>query len=260
MILLPAVDIKDGQCVRLKQGIEDQVTVFDTDPVAVARQWAEMGARWLHVIDLDGAFSGLPRNIDLITAMCSQITIPIQLGGGIRDLDVAGAYLDAGIARLIIGTVALEDPDVFANLCKAFPRRIGVSLDAKDGKLKTRGWVEDAGLRVEEVVSRLEGQGASFFIYTDIARDGMQSGVNIQAMKDVLTLASVPVLAAGGIATIRDVQALYPLAQQGLQGVITGKAIYAGTLDVRETLAWLEARRQGDALLREDCKRCFTSE
>jgi phosphoribosylformimino-5-aminoimidazole carboxamide ribotide isomerase len=246
MILFPAVDIKDGQCVRLKQGVEDQVTVFASSPAAMAEQWAAMGAEWLHVIDLDGAFSGRPKNFDLIRDMCSRISIPVQLGGGIRDLDVAGAYLDAGVTRLIIGTMALEDPDLFERLCHAFPGQIGVSLDARDGVLKTRGWVEDAGVRVEDVVPRLERSGASFFIYTDIARDGMQSGVNIKAMEELVDLASVPVLAAGGISTLRDVQELYPLAQRGLQGVISGKAIYAGTLDVRETLAWLASRQQGD--------------
>jgi phosphoribosylformimino-5-aminoimidazole carboxamide ribotide isomerase len=175
--------------------------------------------------------------------MCSQVDIPVQLGGGIRGLDVARAYLDAGVTRLIIGTMALEDPEMFEQVCTAFPGRIGVSLDARDGVLKTRGWVEDAGMRVAEVVPRLERQGAAFFIYTDIARDGMQSGVNVKAMEELVDLASVPVVAAGGISTLADVQELYPLARRGLQGVITGKAIYAGTLDVRETLAWLAARK-----------------
>ncbi|MGX9366709.1 1-(5-phosphoribosyl)-5-[(5-phosphoribosylamino)methylideneamino]imidazole-4-carboxamide isomerase [Desulfoplanes sp. PS50] len=243
MILFPAVDIKDGQCVRLKQGVEDQVTVFSPNPASMARQWVEMGATWLHVIDLDGAFSGRPKNFELIREMCSQVDIPVQLGGGIRGLDVARAYLDAGVTRLIIGTMALEDPEMFEQVCTAFPGRIGVSLDARDGVLKTRGWVEDAGMRVAEVVPRLERQGAAFFIYTDIARDGMQSGVNVKAMEELVDLASVPVVAAGGISTLADVQELYPLARRGLQGVITGKAIYAGTLDVRETLAWLAARK-----------------
>ena len=244
MILFPAVDIKDGQCVRLRQGVEDQVTVFASDPASMARQWVEYGAQWLHIIDLDGAFSGRPKNFEGIRKMCSEVQIPVQLGGGIRDKETAEAYLDAGVTRLIIGTMALEDPDAFGALCRAFPGKIGVSLDARDGVLKTRGWVEDAGVRVEEVVPRLEQQGAAFFIYTDIARDGMQSGVNIPAMEELLALTTVPVLAAGGISTLRDVQDLYPLAQRGLEGVITGKAIYSGTLDVKETLAWLAAPEQ----------------
>ncbi len=244
MILFPAVDIKDGQCVRLKQGAKDQVTVFASDPLVMARQWADMGARWLHVIDLDGAFSGTPKNVDLIKAMCAQLDIPVQLGGGVRDLEVAGSYLEAGISRLIIGTMALEEPDRFNELCRAFPGKIGVSLDARDGRLKTRGWVEDAGVCVKDVVPRLEQAGASFIIYTDIARDGMQSGVNMEAMEELVNMATVPVLAAGGISTLEDVQQLYPLAKRGLQGVITGKAIYAGTLDVREALAWLATQEE----------------
>ena len=244
MILFPAVDIKDGQCVRLKQGAEDQVTVFGSDPVVMAQKWVDVGTRWLHIIDLDGAFSGRPKNFDLIRRLCSQIHIPVQLGGGIRDAETARAYFEAGVSRLIIGTMALEAPDDFAALCHEFPGKIGVSLDARDGVLKTRGWVEDAGVKVGDVVPRLEAQGAAFFIYTDIARDGMQSGVNIPAMEELLALTTVPVLAAGGISTLKDVQDLYPLFPRGLQGVITGKAIYSGSLNVGETLAWLEGQEE----------------
>ena len=161
MNIFPAVDIKDGKCVRLRQGVEDQVTVFSDDPAAMARQWVAVGARWLHVIDLDGAFSGIPRNMDLIREMCSGVSIPVQLGGGIRSVDVAAKYLEAGVERLIIGTVALEDPPLFRELCAAFPGRIGVSLDARDGRLKTKGWVEDAGKTVADVVPELEAAGAS---------------------------------------------------------------------------------------------------
>jgi phosphoribosylformimino-5-aminoimidazole carboxamide ribotide isomerase len=242
MNIFPAVDIKDGKCVRLRQGVEDQVTVFSDDPVAMARQWQEMGTKWLHVIDLDGAFSGTPRNMDLIRRLCAEVTVPVQLGGGIRDLDVAGKYLEAGVTRLIIGTVALENPQVFQDLCRAFPGRIGVSLDARDGRLKTKGWVEDAGKTVADVVPELETAGAAFFIYTDISRDGMQSGVNIPALEALLGMTGLPVLIAGGISTLADVQAVFPLAAKGLAGVITGKAIYAGSLDLREALAWLAAQ------------------
>ena len=242
MNIFPAVDIKDGKCVRLRQGVEDQVTVFSDDPVAMARQWQEMGTKWLHVIDLDGAFSGTPRNMDLIRRLCAEVTVPVQLGGGIRDLDVAGKYLEAGVTRLIIGTVALENPQVFQDLCRAFPGRIGVSRDARDGRLKTMGWVEDAGKTVADVVPELETAGAAFFIYPDISRDGMQSGVNIPALEALLGMTGLPVLIAGGISTLADVQAVFPLAAKGLAGVITGKAIYAGSLDLREALAWLAAQ------------------
>lgn len=240
MNIFPAVDIKGGQCVRLRQGVEDAVTVFSEDPVTEALRWQDMGARWLHVIDLDGAFSGKPRNMELIRDLCARISIPVQLGGGIRDLPVAAAYLEAGVTRLIIGTMALEEPRIFRDLCAAFPGRIGVSLDARNGRLKTRGWVEDAGKTVAEVVPELEGAGASFFIYTDISRDGMQSGVNVPALEALLDLTDRPVLIAGGISTLDDIRAVYPLSRKGLAGVITGKAIYAGSLNLREALDWLE--------------------
>ncbi len=240
MNMFPAVDIKDGKCVRLKQGIEDQVTVFSEDPAAMARKWEEMGAKWLHVIDLDGAFSGIPRNMELIRSLCSSVSIPVQLGGGIRSIEVAGNYLEAGVTRLIIGTMALEDSILFGELCAAYPGRIGVSLDAKDGQLKTKGWVEDAGKTVADVVPQLEKAGAAFFIYTDINRDGMQSGVNMSALEALLDMTNLPVLIAGGISTLEDVQNVYPLSRKGLAGVITGKAIYAGSLDLKKALDWLE--------------------
>jgi phosphoribosylformimino-5-aminoimidazole carboxamide ribotide isomerase len=237
VILFPAVDIKDGQCVRLRQGLADEVTVFSPDPEAMARHWAGLGATWLHLVDLDGAFSGKPRNFDLIARICSGLAIPVQLGGGIRDADTAAAYLEAGVRRIIIGTLALADPDAFAAICRAFPGRVGVSLDAVDGRLKVKGWVEDAGLGVEDVLPRLTDQGAAFVVYTDINRDGMQSGVNLPALAHLLDLTGLPVVAAGGVATLDDVTALFPLAQRGLEGVISGRAIYAGTLDFAEALA-----------------------
>lgn len=242
MILFPAVDIKNGQCVRLAQGKSDEVTVFSPDPVAQAEHWAGLGAEYLHVVDLDGAFEGTPRNFDLIQAICRAVGVPVQLGGGIRDLATARSYLAAGVSRLIIGTMALADPATFAELCRTFPGRIGVSLDAVDGRLKTKGWVEDSGLTVGDVLPRLSKDGAAFIVYTDISRDGMQSGANIPAMRSLCEQTDVPVIAAGGVATLSDVKALYPLAAKGLQGVISGRAIYVGTLDFVEALAWLRAQ------------------
>ena len=241
MNIFPAVDIKDGKCVRLRQGVEDQVTVFSDDPVAMARQWVLAGTKWLHVIDLDGAFSGTPRNMELIRELCSAVSIPVQLGGGIRSVEIAGKYLEAGVTRLIIGTVALEDPALFCELCRTYPGRIGVSLDARDGRLKTKGWVEDAGKTVADVVPELEAAGAAFFIYTDISRDGMQTGVSIPALESLLDMTDLPVLIAGGISTLGDVQAVHHLRERGLTGVITGKTIYAGSLDLKAALDWLAA-------------------
>lgn len=240
MILFPAVDVKNGQCVRLRQGRADDVTIFSSDPAQMAEHWVRLGAQWLHLVDLDGAFDGRPANFALIKDICARISIPVQLGGGIRDLSTAKAYLDAGVRRLIIGTLALESPEEFGDMCAALPGRIGVSLDAVDGALKTKGWVADAGLTVDQVLPRLERQGAAFIIYTDISRDGMHAGVNLTALEQLVTKTSLPVIAAGGVTRLEDVQNLFPLASQGLEGVITGRAIYEGTLDFQMALAWIE--------------------
>lgn len=243
MIIFPAVDIQDGKAVRLRQGRADDSTVFSPDPVAAALRWQEQGARWLHVVDLDGAFDGLPRSRDIVRAICSALNIPVQLGGGIRSEQIAQAYLDAGVERLIIGTLALEQPEAFAALCRRFPGRIGVSLDAEGGRLKTKGWVADAGLTVDDVLPRLLDDGAAFIIYTDIERDGMQSGVNLPALAHLAEASSVPVIAAGGVATLADVQALYPLSRTArLAGAISGRALYEGTLDLKQANDWIDAQ------------------
>lgn len=243
MILFPAVDIKNGQCVRLRQGIENEVTVFSSDPVAMAEHWERLGARWLHLVDLDGAFSGKPVNQALVRDICQRVKIPVQLGGGIRDIDIASAYINAGVERLIIGTMALEDNSLFADLCVEFPGRIGVSLDARGGKLKTRGWVADTGLMVEDIVPLLENFGSSFFVYTDISRDGMQSGIDIRALEKMLDLTTRPVIVAGGVSVLEDIKQIYPLAQQGLEGAITGRAIYSGSLDFQVAMEWLKEQK-----------------
>lgn len=245
MILFPAIDIKNGQCVRLRQGLEHEVTVFSQDPVAMAEHWERLGARWLHVVDLDGAFSGNPVNYNLIAAICSRVQIPVQLGGGIRDMDTASSYIRAGVHRLIIGTMALEDKDLFRGLCEKFSGRTGVSLDAREGRLRSRGWVADTGLDVKQVLPELEKLGACFFVYTDISRDGMQSGVNLPALQNVLDITDRPVIAAGGISTLEDIQEIFPLSKKGLEGVITGRAIYSGSLDFRTAVKWIEQQDKG---------------
>ncbi|MDD2966104.1 MAG: 1-(5-phosphoribosyl)-5-[(5-phosphoribosylamino)methylideneamino]imidazole-4-carboxamide isomerase [Desulfovibrionaceae bacterium] len=243
MIIFPAVDIKDGKAVRLKQGLAHESTVFSPDPVAAALAWQNQGARWLHVIDLDGAFDGEPKSRALVQAICRSLNIPVQLGGGIRNKETAAAYLEAGVQRLIIGTMALEEPALFAELCALYPGRIGVSLDAVGGALKTKGWVADAGLTVDDVLPRLLHDGAAFIIYTDIERDGMQTGVNMPALQHLATASTVPVIAAGGVATLRDVQNLYPLTKSTqLQGAISGRALYENTLNLTEAMQWIDAQ------------------
>ena len=243
MILFPAVDIQDGKAVRLKQGRAHESTVFAEDPTDAAKAWEARGAKWLHVVDLDGAFDGAAKSREIVRRICNELSIPVQLGGGIRDMETARAYLDAGVTRLIIGTLALEQPELFAEMCRTFPGRIGVSLDAEGGKLKTRGWVADTGLTVDGALPRLLEDGAAFIIYTDIERDGMQCGVNVAALEHISRLSTVPVIAAGGVATLADVQKLYPLTlTTSLAGAVSGRALYEGTLNLEEANAWVAAQ------------------
>lgn len=241
MIVFPAVDLKGGKAVRLRRGRADDATVFADDPVEAALRWEREGATWLHLVDLDGAFAGRSPHTEVVRRIRSALAIPVQLGGGIRDERTAAAWLEAGVTRLIIGTLALEDPPAFARLCRAYPGRIGVSLDAEGGRLKTRGWTGDSGCSVRDVLPRLAGDGAAFLIYTDIERDGMKSGVNLPALTRLAEQSPLPFIAAGGVATLDDIRALYPLSRGGgkLAGVITGRALYEGTLNLREALAWL---------------------
>lgn len=243
MILFPAVDIQDGKAVRLKQGRAHESTVFAEDPTDAAKAWEAHGAQWLHVVDLDGAFDGAAKSREIVRRICTELSIPVQLGGGIRDMATAQAYFGAGVSRLIIGTLALEQPELFAEMCRAFPGRIGVSLDAEGGKLKTRGWVADTGLTVDGALPRLLADGAAFIIYTDIERDGMQCGVNVAALEHLSRLSTVPVIAAGGVATLADVQKLYPLTRTtSLVGAVSGRALYEGTLNLEEANAWIAAQ------------------
>ena len=208
MIIFPAVDLQGGRAVRLRQGKAEESTVFSPDPVAAALRWQEEGAEWLHLVDLDGAFQGESVNAGQVKAICAALDIPVQLGGGVRDEAAARMWFDAGVSRLIIGTLALEAPEEFSRICRLCPGRIGVSLDAADGRLKTRGWVKDADLMVEDVVPGLVDAGAAFLIYTDITRDGMQSGVNLPMLEKLARESPVPVIAAGGVNTLADIEAL----------------------------------------------------
>ncbi len=244
MIIFPAVDIQNGKAVRLKQGRAEESTVFENDPVKAGLTWQNAGAKWLHVVDLDGAFDGRAASYKIVADLCQTLNIPVQIGGGIRDMQTAQRYFDAGVQRLIIGTIALEEPKLFADLCIAFPGKVGISLDADNGVLKTKGWVEDSDKTIEEVLPRLQDVGAAFVIYTDIARDGMQSGVNVQALERICKISTIPVIAAGGVATLEDVKALYPLSVNStLQGAISGRALYEGTLNLQEAHDWIAAQK-----------------
>jgi phosphoribosylformimino-5-aminoimidazole carboxamide ribotide isomerase len=233
MLIIPAIDLKDGHCVRLEQGRMDSATVFSKEPGKAAAQWAGKGARRLHVVDLNGAVSGKPRNEaaikDIIGALDSDI--PVQLGGGIRDLDTIERYLDDGVSFVIIGTAAVKNPGFLHEACDAFPGHIIVGLDAKDGKVATDGWSKLTGHDVVDLAKRFQDYGVEAVIYTDIGRDGMMTGVNIEATVRLAQALSVPVIASGGLNSLDDVKALMAVESEGITACITGRAIYEGKLD-----------------------------
>ncbi|QTX21042.1 1-(5-phosphoribosyl)-5-[(5-phosphoribosylamino)methylideneamino]imidazole-4-carboxamide isomerase [Comamonas aquatica] len=232
MLLIPAIDLKDGQCVRLKQGDMDQSTTFG-DPADMARKWLEAGARRLHLVDLNGAFAGQPKNLAAIKAILKAVDgeIPVQLGGGIRDLDTIEKYLDAGLEYVIIGTAAVKNPGFLQDACSAFGGHIIVGLDAKDGKVAIDGWSKLTGQDVIPTAKRFEDWGVESIIYTDIGRDGMLSGINIDATVKLAQSVRIPVIASGGLASIQDIDALCAVEDEGIEGVICGRAIYTGDLD-----------------------------
>jgi phosphoribosylformimino-5-aminoimidazole carboxamide ribotide isomerase len=233
MLLIPAIDLKDGQCVRLKQGDMDQVTVFNEDPAAAARHWVDQGARRLHLVDLNGAFAGKPRNEDAIRAIIKEVgsDIPVQLGGGIRDLNTIERYLDDGLTYVIIGTAAVKNPGFLKDACAAFAGHVIVGLDAKDGKVATDGWSKLTGHEVVDLAQKFEDYGCEGIIYTDIGRDGMLQGLNMEATVRLARAVKIPVIASGGLSNMADIDALCDAEPDGVQGVICGRAIYSGDLD-----------------------------
>jgi phosphoribosylformimino-5-aminoimidazole carboxamide ribotide isomerase len=235
MLLIPAIDLKDGKCVRLRQGRMDDETVFGDDPVAVAQRWVDAGARRLHMVDLNGAFEGKPVNAASIRAVAEAFPdLPIQVGGGIRDEETVQAYLDAGVQYTIIGTRAVSAPHFINDLCVEFPGHIIVGLDAKEGKVAIDGWSKLSHHSVIDMAQRFEHDGVEAIIYTDIGRDGMMSGVNIESTVELARAITIPVIASGGITSIEDVHALCAVTDEGISGAITGRAIYEGTLDLAQ--------------------------
>jgi phosphoribosylformimino-5-aminoimidazole carboxamide ribotide isomerase len=232
MLIIPAIDIKDGKCVRLRQGDMDQETVFSDDPVAMAARWVEAGARRLHLVDLNGAFAGKPVNAHVVAAIAEAFPeLPIQVGGGIRDEETVQTYLDAGVSYVIIGTQAVTVPHFVNDLCLEFPGHIIVGLDAKDGKVAVDGWSKLSKHDVIDMAKHFEQDGVEAIVYTDISRDGMMIGVNVEATVRLAQSINIPVIASGGITNIDDIRRLCEVAQEGITGAITGRAIYEGTLD-----------------------------
>lgn len=241
MIIIPAIDLKDGKCVRLLQGKEDEVTVYSDDPAAMANKWVDLGARLLHLVDLDGAFSGEQKNYDKIRAIRKAIHIPIELGGGIRDISRIEMLVNIGIDRVIIGTSATSNPDMVKEACKKYPGQVIVGIDAKDGKVAVKGWVEITELDAVEFAQSVEQFGIAGIIYTDISRDGMLIGPNIDAMAKMVESVKVPVIASGGVSNIEDIKSLTKI--DNLWGVITGKALYSGALDLREAIELVKSKK-----------------
>jgi phosphoribosylformimino-5-aminoimidazole carboxamide ribotide isomerase len=243
VILFPAIDLKNGQCVRLEQGDMARATVFNSDPVAQARAFAGQGFEYLHVVDLDGAFAGKPINANAVEAMLAAVAIPVQLGGGIRDLKTVEAWLAKGIARVIIGTAAVRDPALVKTAAKKFPGRVAVGLDARDGKVAVEGWAETSQVTALEIAGRFEDAGVAAIVFTDIARDGLLKGLNLDATIALAERISIPVVASGGLASIDDVKALLAPRAKKLAGAIAGRALYDGRLDPTAALALIRDAR-----------------
>jgi len=251
MFLIPAIDLKDGQCVRLRQGDLDDATIFSSDPAAIAAQWLAQGARRLHLVDLNGAVSGQPKNLVAIQAIMDVITeasdgnandtIPVQIGGGIRDLDTIERYLDMGLSWVIIGTAAIKDPGFLHDACSAFPGHIIVGLDARDGKVATDGWSKLTRHDVLDIARKFEDYGVQAIIYTDISRDGMLQGLNMQATVNLARHVSIPVIASGGVTNLDDIRALCAAEPEGVTGAILGRSLYEGTLDFAAAQALADA-------------------
>lgn len=236
MLIIPAIDLKDGQCVRLYQGEMDQATVYSNDPVATALRWQAAGAERLHVVDLDGAVSGLGVNTPVIEKICHTLTIPVQVGGGLRSLAAIERMFSLGVKRAILGTVAYRQPEVVAQACQRFPGQITVGIDARAGRVAVQGWTETTQLEATELARACVERGVSEIVYTDITRDGTEQGVNIDATLALAQAVPIPVIASGGVATLTDVERLLPLEFDGIHGLIIGRAIYTGAVDLAEAI------------------------
>lgn len=237
MIVIPAIDLKAGNCVRLEQGEMHRDTVFSDNPAEQALKWQEAGAELLHLVDLDGAFAGEPRNKGAIASILKALSIPAQLGGGIRDIATIEAYLSLGLSRVIIGTAAQRNPELVVEACRKFPGKIVVGIDAKNGMVAVQGWAEVTGITAVDLAKTFEDCGVSAIIYTDISRDGMMAGPNIEATKALAEAISVPVIASGGVSSLKDIENLMAIEASGISGAITGKAIYTGAINLAEAIS-----------------------
>jgi len=240
MLIIPAIDLKEGKCVRLEQGLMEKATVYSEDPATTAKHWEAQGAELLHVVDLNGAFAGVPKNLDAIKAIRAAIRIPIEVGGGIRDLDTIRTLVSIGIDRIILGTAAIDNPVLVQEACREFPDRIIVGIDARDGLVAIKGWAEVTKIKAIDLAWQMQEYGVIAVIYTDIKRDGMLTGPNIEATQALAKSLHIPVIASGGVHTLKDIQDLLTVRHSGVSGVITGKAIYSGSLDLKEAITFVK--------------------
>jgi phosphoribosylformimino-5-aminoimidazole carboxamide ribotide isomerase len=242
MIVYPAIDLKGGQAVRLLRGAMETATVFNDDPAAQARSFAEAGFSWLHLVDLDGAFAGKPVNRRAVESILAAVEVPVQLGGGIRDMATIEGWLAAGVRRVILGTAAVETPDLVRQACAAFPGQIAVGIDARAGRVAVKGWAGDGGINAQDLARRFADAGVAAVIYTDIDRDGALQGVNVEATRDLAQALDIPVIASGGVASLDDIAALMAVEDTGIAGVICGRALYDGRIDPASALALVNSK------------------
>jgi phosphoribosylformimino-5-aminoimidazole carboxamide ribotide isomerase len=242
LTLYPAIDLKDGACVRLRQGAMDQATVYSTDPGGQARAWQDAGCRWLHVVDLNGAFAGQAVNQAAVAAILAAATVPVQLGGGIRDMAGVARWLQAGVRRVILGSAAVRDPALVRDACRSFPGQVAVGIDARDGFVATDGWAATSTLSAADLAARFADAGVAAIIYTDIGRDGTLAGLNLEQTTDLADASAIPVIASGGVGSMDDLRALKALAHPNIEGVIVGRALYDGRVDLADALKLLDGR------------------
>ena len=236
MIIIPAIDIKDGKCVRLAQGDFERVTVYSDNPLDMAHAWVEKGAEWIHIVDLDGSVSGLPRNVDIILEIANNINIPVQVGGGIRNMDTIAFYLNNGVSGVILGTAALKNEKIVHEACKSFPGKIILGIDALNGKVAVQGWTQNSEQNAVDLARSYENYQIKAIVYTDIQRDGMGTGVNVEATRNLAKSVSIPVIASGGVATIADIEKLMAVEDCQFYGVIIGRALYTGAISLEEAI------------------------
>ena len=252
MLIIPAIDLKDGKCVRLVQGRMQDETIYADDPAAMARRWADAGAELLHVVDLDGAVSGKPRNTQVVARILESIRIPVQVGGGVRDSQTVQAYLEQGVRRVVIGTEAISNPPWLREVCREHPGRIAVGIDARNGRVATHGWTRTTEIEAVDLARRLQDCGIAAVIFTDIQRDGMQTGPNIEETRRLAESIRIPVIASGGVGSMEHIRRLLPLEEAGVIGVITGKALYSGAIQFAEVLALTRQSGRVSDFLREN--------